>query len=169
MEIQNETILDYKQVFNVAMKNMQKIRYVAFLLYSISALICCFVFAEHIESILRFFSFLLVIILTIQISIKGTFKKHMGGQPANFKYTFRDDEIETDLISLMVKKESRSTIRYQMINKIEFYQNYFYVYWASHKLLIVDRDGFPTEVDKNLVESFLKQKVKKIKEKSNYL
>ena len=32
MEIQNETILDYKQVFNVAMKNMQKIRYVAFLL-----------------------------------------------------------------------------------------------------------------------------------------
>ena len=34
---------------------------------------------------------------------------------------------------------------------------------ASHKLLIVDRNGFLTEVDKNSAESFLKQKVKKIK------
>lgn len=163
MEIQNETILDYKQSFGVAIKNLRNFRYIAFLLYSISALICCFVFAEQIESILSFFSFLLVIILSIQINLKGAFKKHMGGQPANFKYTFRDDEIETDLISLMVKKESRFTIRYQMIDKIEFYQNYFYIYLASHKLLIVDRDGFPTEADKNSVESFLKQKVKKIK------
>ena len=56
--------------------------------------------------------------------IKRALKKRMEGQPANYKYTFRDDEIEIDLISLMVK-ESRSTISYQMIDRIEFHQNYF--------------------------------------------
>lgn len=165
MEIQNETILDHKQMFDVAIKqkNMQIFRYVgiALLLFSISALIYYFIVAKQIGSILLIF-FILSAIMLFPKKIKLALKKRMEGQPANYKYTFRDDEIEIDLISLMVK-ESRSTISYQMIDRIEFHQNYFIIYLPSHNLFIVDRNGFPTEADKNSVESFLKQKVKKIK------
>ena len=54
MEIQNETILDHKQMFDVAIKqkNMQIFRYVgiALLLLSISALIYYFIVASKVQN-----------------------------------------------------------------------------------------------------------------------